>query len=383
MPGTMRFTGCVARAGMMVALMACPNARAAAQSPAGASLPGAVVDSLRKLSIEELRDRLCPRGGVNRGGAIVMGFLTDADADTALAGGSASLVYKDLVSGASAERVRTSRVGADGRFVICGLPSSLNGTVQVSRGAQVTAEVPLVMNGTLFATMGVTIATSTQRNAVLTGRVTQASGAAVAGAQVAVAGTASLTRTDSLGRYRLEGLPSGTLEVVARRIGFAAVTQAAMLNQREPRRLDFVVSEARLLSAVKVVGKMDSGLDKVGFNERKLHGFGHFQTPDEIERRHAFVLTDLLQVVPGLKISNGNGGRTIQSSRPGGCVNFFVNDARFDSYAPGDIDGQFNTDIVGAIETYSSALETPAQFQVNGRACATVVMWTKDRLLKP
>jgi hypothetical protein len=255
--------------------------------------------------------------------------------------------------------------------------------VEATRNGAVTADVPVETKGLIFSTVTLTFATTTQRNAVLTGRVTQSSGQPVPGVQVAVTGTPSVARTDSLGRYRLEGLPSGTVEVVARRIGFAAMSQPALLNQREPRRLDFQVSEARVLAAVKVVGKMDSGLDKVGFNERHLHGFGHFQTPDEIERRQPFLLTDLLTVVPGLKIENGNGGRTIQSSRPGGCVNFFVDDSRFDSYTPGDIDATFNTAIIGAIETYSSALETPAQFQVPGRACATVVMWTKNRLLKP
>jgi hypothetical protein len=372
------FRGCV-----LIVLTAFPAARGAAQSPPSASAAGPLIESLRGLSIEEIRNRLCPRSGVSSGGAILLGFLRDADADTALAGGTASLVFKDLVSGGSAERVRTARIGADGTFAICGLPSSFAGTVQVSRNGQVTPDVPLETKDLLFSTFGVTMATTTQHNAVLTGRVTQSSGLPVSGAQVAVAGTPNLARTDSTGRYRLEGLPSGTVEVVVRRIGFAAASKAVMLNQREPRQLDFQVSEARLLAAVKVVGKMDSGLDKVGFNERKLHGFGHFQTPDEIERRQPFLFTDLLQVVPGLKISNGNGGRTIESSRPGGCVNFFVDDARFDSREAGDIDNTFSTDMIGAVETYSSAMETPAQFQVPGRSCATVVMWSKNRLIKP
>jgi hypothetical protein len=339
--------------------------------------------SARTMSLEDLRDRSCPRSGANFGRAILLGILRDADADTALAGGTASLVYKDQFSGASAERVRTSRIGADGRFAICGLPDAITGTVQVSRSGQVTAEVHVETKRTLFSTVGLTIATTTQRKAVLMGRVTQSSGLPIAGAQVVVAGSPNLARTDSLGRYRLEGLPSGTVEVVVRRIGFGAVTQAALLNQREPLRLDFTVSEARLLAAVKVVGKMDTGLDKVGFKERQMHGFGHFQSPDEIEQRHPFLFTDLLQVVPGLHISDRPGGRTIETTRPGGCVNFFIDNARFDSYEPGDIDSQFSTHIVGAVETYRSAAETPAQFQVPLKDCATVVMWTKDKLLRP
>jgi len=369
---------------VLAVLAALPAARAAAQSPAvTGSVGDPVVDSLRTMSLDQLQARLCSPGGVNRGGAIILGIVRDADADTSLAGGTASLVFRDMVSGATAERVRTSRIGTDGRFAICGLPESISGSVQASRNGQVTADVHVETKNAFFATVGLTFATTTRRNAVLMGRVTQSTGLPVPGVQVVVAGTPNIARTDSTGRYRLEGLPSGTVEVVARRIGFASVTQAVQLNQREPRRLDFQVSEARVLSTVKVVGKMDNGLEKVGFNERKLHGFGHFQTPDEIEQRHAFVFSDLLQVVPGLHIGHGAGGSTIESSRPGGCVNFFVDDARFDSLEPGDIDNQFSTFMIGAVETYSSAVETPAQFQVPGRACATVVMWTKDRLVKP
>ena len=383
MTNAMRFPRRAACAAALAVVAVFPAARGAAQSPANPSMSAALFDSLRTMSPEELRAKFCPVGGVNRAGAILVGFLRDADADSALAGGSASFVYKDLVSGAAAERVRTARVGTDGRFAICGLPSALSGTVQVSRNGQSTAEMPVETKGLIFSTVSLTFATTAQHNAVLMGRVTQSTGLPVPGAQVAVAGTPSVARTDSLGRYRLDGLPSGTLEVVVRRIGFAALTHTVLLNQHEPRQLDFQVSEARVLATVKVVGKMDTGLDKVGFNERKLHGFGHFLMPDEIEQRHAFVFTDLLQVMPGIKIGSGDGGHTIESSRPGGCVNFFVDEARFDSYAPGDIDGQFSTDIVGAVETYSSAVDTPAQFQVPGRACATVVMWTKNRLLKP
>ena len=383
MMNTVPFPGLMARCAALVALSAFAAARATAQSPTGGAVTGALADSLRAMTIEELRARFCPRGGVNGGGAILLGFVRDADADSALAGGSASLVFKDLVSGANAERVRTSRVGTDGRFAICGLPSALNGTVQVSREGQVTADVAVETKGLIFSTVSVTFATTGQHNAVLTGRVIQSAGLPVPGAQVAIEGTPNVARTDSLGRYRLEGLPSGTVEAVVRRIGFASLSQAVMLNQREPRRVDFQVSDARVLAAVRVVGKMDTGLDKVGFNERKLHASGHFLTPDEIEKRQPTLFTDLLQVMSGIKVESGSGGRVIASSRPGGCVNLFINDSRFESYEAGDVDNTFAVDMVGAVETYSSSLDTPVQFQVPGRSCATVVMWTKDRLIKP
>ena len=147
----MRCIGRLVSNGVVALLAALPTVRAVAQP----------VDSLRTMSIDELRARLCPPSGLSSRGAILLGFVRDADADTALAGGSASLVYKDLVSGSTVERVRTSRIGADGRFAICGLPSALTGTVQASRSGQVTADLRVDTRDVLFSTVGLTFGTTT------------------------------------------------------------------------------------------------------------------------------------------------------------------------------------------------------------------------------
>lgn len=341
------------------------------------------VMSVRTMSLDEFRLQQCPRGGASRGPGVLFGILRDADADSALAGGTASLVYKDPDAVENIERVRTSRVGADGRFVICGLPLAYKGTVQVGRSGFTTAEVRVDSKSFAFTTVGVTIGTVAAHTAVLVGRVMQRSGAGVPGVQVVVAGTPVMALTDSAGRYRLESLPSGTLEVVARRIGYAATTETAMLTVREPRRLDIVVSEAQTLLAVKVTGKLDDGLGRVGFTNRQKNSAGRFVTPEEIDRRKPQLFTDLLRQMPGIHVSNQGPGRTIESTRAGGCVNFIVDNARFDAYQPGDIDAAFSSATVGAVESYGSAAETPGEFLIPGKNCATIVMWTRQRLSRP
>lgn len=339
--------------------------------------------NVRTLSLEELRATSCPRSGANFGRAIMLGILRDADADTSLAGGTASLVYKDLFAGDGMERVRTSRIDPSGRFVICGLPDAISGTVQVARSGKVTAEVHVETKGQLFSTVGLTFGTTAEMKAVLRGRVTQQSGLAVPGVQITVAGTPVVAVTDSAGRYRLEGLPSGTVEVVARRIGFAAATLTANLAQREPRQLDFKIAAAQVLAAVKVVGKLDNGLQKVGFLDRKGRTGGYFMDPSEVERRHAQLFSDLLVTMPGIHVTNVGTGRVIESSRASGCMNFYVDNALFETYQPGDIDAAFSAQNIGAIEVYASATDTPPEFTVPGKACGTVVMWTRDRLSRP
>ena len=342
-----------------------------------------VMVAMRTPSVEELHEQACPRGGVNARPGVLLGLLRDADADTALAGGTASLVYRDQFSAGAIERLRTARIDPNGRFVICGLPDAIAGTVQIARNGRTTPEVDVETKGQLFSTVGFTFGTSTQSRAVLTGRVTQQAGLPVPGVQVAVAGSPTVALTDSAGRYRLDRLPSGTAEVVARRIGLAAASQTAQLTQRTPRQLDFRMSDAQTLAAVKVVGKLDNGLQKVGFLGRQASSGGHFLSPEQVERIHPQVLSDLLRMMPGVRVTDRGTGRVIESSRSGTCMNIWVDNALFQSYQPGDVDAAFIASNIGAVETYASSTDTPMEFQVPGKACGAVVAWTKQRLMRP
>lgn len=339
--------------------------------------------TVRTITLEELRAKSCPRGGVNSQPGILLGIVRDADADTALAGGTAQLVYKDQFAGNATERVRSARIGADGRFIICGLPDAVTGSLQVSRSGHLSPEVRVETKGTLFTTFGATFGTGTEKKASLSGRVVQQAGLPVPGAQVVVAGSPNVAVTDSAGRYRLDGLPSGTAEVVARRIGLASLTQTVNLRQRAPATLDFKLSDVQTLAAVKVVGKLDNGLEKSGYNERLNRGMGKFIGPQEIADRKPAVFTDLLRTMPGVKVSQTGQGTVIESTRSGGCLNIFVDNARFQSYSPGDVDGAFSATNVGAVEVYTSASETPMEFVVPGRSCGAIVMWTRERLSRP
>src|SRR4051812_29505931 len=59
-----------------------------------------------------------------------------------------------------------------------------------------------------------------QGTGVIGGRVTDRTGAPVAGAMMSIAELSRATSTDSSGRYRFTDVPSGTFTVAARRIGY-------------------------------------------------------------------------------------------------------------------------------------------------------------------
>jgi hypothetical protein len=339
-------------------------------------------------TLASVHERLCARGGVATGPAMLVGRVLEADTDAPIAGPAVSLVYKDTSTGDARDHVRQARARDDGTFAICGLPESITGTLQASKGGLSTAELPVTLKNDLLGTAILTFSASSESVAVLEGRITNKVGDPVEGAQVSVAGTPTLGLTRADGTFSLTGLPSGTHEAVVRKIGYAPASRVVALTKRQPRRITVVLSSAQVLAAVRVEGKLDGGLQTSGFNNRKKFGMGHFITPEDITRRRPDLFTDLLETVPGFRIATAAGGRIVQSTRAtggtaDGCVNVFIDRSPFQMMQAGDLDMMLHTADVGAVEAYASANDTPAEFQVPGKSCATLVVWTRTRLGRP
>ncbi len=88
--------------------------------------------------------------------------------------------------------------------------------------------------GLLLALPGTLVAQGT-----ISGRVTdRSSGQAIAGARVAVVGTAITTQTNVEGRYTLPGVPDGSAVVRASAVGYAAATQSVAVQAGESATAD-------------------------------------------------------------------------------------------------------------------------------------------------
>ena len=339
-------------------------------------------------TFDSVRDRLCVRGGVSNGSAMLVGRILEADTDAPIPAVAVSLVYQDSSSIVVRDRVRQTRSRDDGSFAICGLPESFTGTVQALQGRMSTPELPVTLKNGVLATALLTFSASPESVAVLEGRITTRTGEPLAEAQVAITGTSRVAVTRADGTFSLTGLPSGTAEAVVRKIGFAPVTRAMALTRREPRRLAVQLSPMQLLAAVKVEGKLDAGLQKAGFLDRKRAGQGSFLSPEEIDRRKPEMFTDLMQSVSGFRVVPVGGGRIVQATRAGsgagdGCLNVFIDRAPFVLTQPGDLDGVLRGPEVGAVEAYPSPTSVPPEFQAAGKACAALVIWTKFKLGRP
>ena len=79
-----------------------------------------------------------------------------------------------------------------------------------------------------------------------------------------------------------------------------------------------------------------------------------------------------------------NGQAMITSTRSAqgnGCVTMYVDGAAWQQLEPGDLDSFVQPGEVAAIEVYSGS-SVPPQFSTPGQSCASVVVWTKTRVLK-
>lgn len=338
---------------------------------------------------------VCTAAWRNRGPAVLMGRVRDADTGVPAAGARVSLVWYEVeVTNAvrRAPRVRETQVAPDGTYRICGLPAELDGKVQVIRGSQTSGEIPIVFGSDLVylrsmglasqvASAGDSAKATALGTARIVGRVTNNRGAPLANARVQLEGTTRVATSRVSGDFILDSLPSGTQSVSVRLLGYAPVEQAVDLRSNEPTNVTIKLAEfVPVLEAVRVTAARERGLESVGYTRRKRVGQGTFLGDEEINENSQH-FSDVLRQVPGLRIvPSGMNRQVITSSRnPNGCTIVWVDGTMWQSLEAGDIDDFVRPHELAAIEVYSPST-TPAEFTSRGGSCTTIVAWTYRKL---
>ena len=225
---------------------------------------------------------------------------------------------------------------------------------------------------------------SDARSARVTGRVADAVGTAIVRAEVRVTNTAFRAETGDDGRFELTGLPSGPVEVVVRRLGFAPAKIALELGDGEFREIRVLLAPvAMTLDSVAVTAEPAPTVEKAfqGFEMRKSRGFGTFITREEIDKKNPRVTTDLFRSVSGVKLLRENGSPTVVSSRLGTLaycpVRYYVDGASYPLYGQ-SIDVMVQVVDIGAIEVYPGGATVPPQFGGRESACGIIAIWTRQ-----
>ena len=326
--------------------------------------------------------------------AAVVGRVLDPDTDLPISGARVSLAWTDVQVGKETGVVRTphelrAETSGTGFFKICGLPTDLDGTLQVTRGDIATPEVPVAMNGALlaFQSMSIPDKPGTRATGIVTGHVVSLAGKPVSGARVEipVSGVSVMTRDN--GAFYLTGVLTGTQVLVARSLSFATAAEPINVTSREPVDVTVTVGDKlNVLDPVLITARREFALDKAGFSARKRAGGGHFFTRDDIDKRKPNNISDMMKGLPSVTVTSQRGGTVIRGragvtsmySANAPCTRVYVDGFEWRDLQPGDLDMVVNPDDVIGLEIYQAG-EVPSQFRKFDRGCLTLVVWTQFR----
>ena len=212
--------------------------------------------------------------------AVLFGKVRAAEDGAPLAGAETLVRWFEVVIGRGGarqqERIARDSTGADGSYLLCGVPNDIALTLVATHKEQATGPLHLELDSAGVARRDLAVSRTDQAARILPDvapddtvpvgrapglasvnvRVRASSGAAVRNAIVGLRGFAVSAVTDDSGRAVLAGVPSGSQTVVVRAIGLSPRQQLVTLVPGAVARIDirldrFVV----LLPAVAVVGQ--------------------------------------------------------------------------------------------------------------------------------
>lgn len=343
-----------------------------------------------------LRAAMCPQSA---GKAVVSGFVRDARDESPIAGATVAADWLEFTfqkGGVVRVMPRADAItAANGWFALCNVPADGLMGLFAAKGADSTDVLDVHVPESGFLRHDLYLGGG--RDGRLTGKVVSAaSGQRIMGAQVKVAnGTA--VRANHLGDWTLGDLPMGTRVIDVRAVGFYPERRGVHVTTGAPP-LRIGLSELRaVLDTVRIRAARLQDKHESGFEERRRRGGGVYLTTREIERKQAHNTADIFRGVRGIRfgfmsdtlLSDANmlvDPDSMKTTQPQILMrgisgdlcapSVFLNGVYVARIGADDLDTWATPREISAIEIYSEAT-VPAQFQRIGKACGSIVIWTK------
>ncbi|HET6765495.1 MAG TPA: carboxypeptidase regulatory-like domain-containing protein [Longimicrobiaceae bacterium] len=220
--------------------------------------------------------------------------------------------------------------------------------------------------------------------------VDASTGQPVPGVRVEVTGQHRAAQTDGRGVAVLRGIPAGPQYVKVLRMGYEASGVALQFSPGDSLALDVNLAPASVAldPVVARVTATAARLRAHGFYDRQNTGFGKFATEREIGPHANQPLYVALQTLTGVSVATVNGAehsgnltehwvyspRSLASGMKQCYMTIYLDGVRQTSYNLDDIP----TEILGAMEVYTSASQIPAEYNATGSGCGVVLLWTKS-----
>jgi hypothetical protein len=344
-----------------------------------------------------LQARACPGAALPDGSGALLGRVTSTETDTPLVGARIAVAWTELAIDSAAQQVtsgqRAARVTTDddGRFRMCGVPMGEWLVVQVQHEGRAGAVVRTSIDVAGVAVRNLSFSAQGARpldapasaaddtvsaglpegDAMLAGTVLRSDGAPIAGAQVQVLGTAASARTDAQGGFTLHRLPAGTLELEVRQLGFGAARRTVELRGGRTARAEVRLDRAVALDSVRVVARR---LKYPEFeSHRRFSMWGKFLDEEEIERRHASSVSEIVHTLNGFWVVGSGPGARVVSSSPSTMGDACEVNVVIDRF-PGQRINDVSMSEVAAIESYRRGIGAPPQYR---SPCGVIMIWTK------
>jgi hypothetical protein len=198
-----------------------------------------------------------------------------------------------------------------------------------------------------------------------------------------------LTRavSDSTGHFLLKATEGGHYRLRASALGYQTVTTPGITVEfGDQFQVRVVMSpDAVLLAPLEIRARsrpLLSGMTLQGYQERREKGLGFAITADDIEERHGRSVTDMLRMVPGVRVEFVFGGSHV--SIPSAATRFgsracevkvFLDGLVF-AWGASTLDDIPTYDIY-AIEVFRSLAELPPELAGPESECGVIAVWTK------
>lgn len=136
----------------------------------------------------------------------------------------------------------------------------------------------------------------------------------IEGVEVSLPALNRTVMTEKDGRFSFDGVPVGTYDIQARKIGYAFYQDVVDVDDAKPATRVVLLPRLTNLDAVVVVGESNLPLS---FVENRAAGLGRFLTRSGLEKEGMRPLAEILAAkVPGLGVSRGrNRNAWIMSTR--------------------------------------------------------------------
>ena len=226
------------------------------------------------------------------------------------------------------------------------------------------------------------VAAAAQSNALVFGRVLADSARPISGADVSIPALERDTRTDSAGRFRFTALPAGRHLIQIRALGYQPRYAIRQVGAGDTASGDIQLSRtATTLDTVVVRAESPAFFGYREFERRRKTGIGHYLTYSQLEKQRNRRLSDVLRMIPGVRLAPlPRGFGYVALSRSGCPMDIYLDGLQVSGRQVRitmSID-DFNVTELGAVEVYSGPAETPAEFS-SMSGCGAIVLWTRLR----